>query len=101
MKKLAFLLVLLSVLMSPLVFLREWLSYLGLLPEAYSVGSLHRTSDTLLVVREGLPILFLLSIALSRRSFWKDRRLIPIVWLALLLLASLSVNLLVQPYSVV
>jgi hypothetical protein len=99
MRKPAFLLIVLSVLVSPLVFLRQWASYLGLLSGAYTLGQSHRTSDILLIIREGLPILFVLAVALSRPSFWRSRRLLSIVWLFLLLVSGFSVSLLVQPYS--
>lgn len=99
MRKWAFLLIVASVVVSPWVFLPRWVGYLDLFAGAYLGGEDYRSSDTVLLIREGLPVLFLLSVALSHASFWKNRRLLSIVWLLLLLLAGLSVSLLLRPYS--
>ncbi len=95
----ALLLILLSVLVSPLVFLRQWASYLGWSSGTYSLGEGIHPPAFLLAIREGLPLLFLLFVATCCPPFWRSRRLHPVVWLFLLLVVGFAVSLLVQPYA--
>ena len=71
MKKLMFSLLLCSVGVVPFVFLSQWAGYIGL--PGFEYSATYRTPLAALIIREGLPILFIVLVILTHQSFFRHR----------------------------
>ncbi len=71
MSRLKLALLVLSMVVAPFPFAPQWLALLGF--GTFVPHGEYRASPWLLAIREGLPIAFVLVVAISQRSFWKHR----------------------------
>jgi hypothetical protein len=71
-------LLLLSLAFAPIVFAPQWIGMLRIGSFTYMTRANYETPFWLIAIREGLPIAFVLVVAVSQRSFWRDRAMLPV-----------------------